>query len=230
MRLEGAVVAITGASRGLGKCLAIRLAARRARVVVSGRDVDELTTVAESIGALAVPCDVTRFPEVERLVATCDEELGGLDIFINNAGIWAPEGPVVGADLSWMRRLTEVNFFGTVYGSQAALRSMSVRGSGAIVNILSTAALGARPDHAIYSATKFAAAGFTKGLIEEAQPLGVRVFGIYPGGMQTDIFRTAGDPQDPEEFARMMDPMAVAERILVHLEADDPASEIVIRQ
>ncbi len=226
MTLDGKIAVITGASRGLGKCLAEVLTQRGAKVVVSARSGAELEQVAEATGAMAIPCDVTHEDEVNTLVRETVTRFGRLDIFVNNAGVWTPRRMVEETPIAEIRRMFEVNVFGLIFGSRAAYQQMMKQGTGTIVNIISTSALVARPGSSGYSASKHAAAGFTKALTAEAAEKGVQVFAIYPGGIKTHLF----DAEKPADYDDYMDPSDIAEKIVTHLERNEHEPELILRR
>lgn len=228
MGIKDSVVVITGASRGLGKALAVEFSKRGATVVVSSREKRELEKVAGDIGAAAIVCDVTDEAQVDNLVVETVKRFGRLDIMVNNAGILAPRVQVPELDSEWVHKMMEVNFFGTMYGSKHALRQMLQQGSGAIVNIVSTSGLTARAGSVGYAATKFAATGFTRGLALEVEGQNILVLGVYPGGMKTDLFGLQTVPE--QDYDAYMEVSEVAEKVVAHLETAAPSSELVVRR
>ncbi len=224
--MENKAVVITGASRGLGKAIAEAFAFKKAKVIISSRDKKDLEQVAEEINATAIVADVTKENEVIELVQKVISQFGKIDIWINNAGIWLPSGPVEEVDMKRAHDIFEVNLFGTAYGSRAILPQMKKQGYGIIVNIVSTAALQGRPNQTMYSASKHAEKGFTDSLREEVKGTGISVIGIYPGGIKTNLF----DEQKPKEFDDFMLPESIAEKIIENLEKPKPEIEMVLRR
>jgi len=226
MELKQKTVVITGASRGLGRQLVIRCAKEHAHLIAASRNKSELQTLADETGALPVIADITDEKQVITLAETANKRFGSIDIWINNAGIWVPHGPVLGIETSRLYNLFSVNVFGTIYGSKAALSLMLPHKSGVIVNILSTSALEGRPNSAAYCASKFAADGFTKSLRAETKDSGIKVISVYPGGMKTHLF----DEKIPTEFDRFMDPKTIADTIIEHIIKDNPDDSLIIRR
>ncbi len=224
--LTNKVIVITGASRGLGAVLAEVLSKSGARVTITARNAAELATVAKQTGAESIVADVTKEADMIRVAQTVMKKHGTLDIWINNAGVWMARSPVETADMNKAHELIEVNLFGTVYGTRAALGIMNKTRQGMIVNIVSTAALLPRPDSAMYSASKFAARGFTDSLRAEVAPRGITVIGIYPGGIKTHLF----DEAKPADYDSFMDPYDVALRIVENLTKREPELEQVLRR
>jgi NAD(P)-dependent dehydrogenase (short-subunit alcohol dehydrogenase family) len=226
MNLKDKVVVITGASRGLGKALALALAKEGAKLVLGARSKNELDELAKQTDAVAVAADVTREEEVLDLAETAVNKFGRLDIWINNAGMWIPHGLIVSLDMKRVHEMVEVNLFGTIYGSKAALLQMQKQHKGTIVNILSTSALEGRAGSSGYGASKFATLGFTKALVKEAEPEGIHVIAIYPGGMRTHLF----DESKPENYQDYMDPAEVAQKIVENLKQEEPEAELIIKR
>lgn len=226
MDFRGKVVVITGASRGLGRALALALAKEGARLVLANRREDELADVARETGGIAVVTDVSDEAQVHELAKNAVEKYGRIDVWINNAGIWMPHVPV--EQLNWRRvhELFEVNVFGLMYGSKEALVQMKKQGGGTIVNITSIRGIDPKPNEAGYTASKYAATGFTKCLRLEAEPHGIRVFGVYPGGMKTHLF----DEAPREEYDQFMDPSDVAANIIAHIKDDNADPDLILKR
>lgn len=188
-------VLITGGSRGLGLVLARDAAAEGAKVAICGRDVAALERAAaalERIGAtvIAVPADITERESVRALVETVVKELGPIDVLINNAGV-IEVGPSETMALSDYEEAMATNFWGMVYPTLQVLPSMRERGGGRIVNITSIGGKLGIPHLLPYSASKFAALGFSQGLRAEVKGQGVAVTTAIPGLMRTGSPRNA---------------------------------------
>lgn len=226
MELKEKVVVITGASRGLGRALARAFAAEGAHLVLANRNANELNDVARETGGIAVVTDVSEEAQVRELAKTAIEKYGRIDAWINNAGIWMPHTPIEKMDWRRVHELFEVNVFGLMYGSKEALVQMKKQKSGTIVNIISVRGIDPKPNEAGYTASKFAATGFTKTLRMEAEPHGIRVFGIYPGGMKTHLF----DEAPRENYHEFMDPADVAAKIVAHIKDDDADPDLILKR
>ena len=224
MELRDAVVVVTGASRGLGEALTRSLVARGSRLVVSATPSSDLNRVGREVRGLIAPADVTDPRQIEQLVAKTLAAYGRIDLWINNAGIRIPQMPVADVDPSRVHQMMEVNFFGAFYGCRAALRLMQRQGFGAILNILSSAALKPRPRSAAYAATKAALASLTQSLRLETASTNVRIYGAYPGGMKTRLW----NEQRPPDFNRHMEPSYVAAVMVENLAQDKPISDLAI--
>lgn len=226
MDLHEKVVVITGASRGLGCALALGFAQEGAQLVLANRREDELTDVARETGGIAVVTDVSDEAQVHELAKTAVEKYGRIDVWINNAGIWMPHVPVEQLDWRRVHELFEVNVFGLMYGSKEALMQMKRQGAGTIVNITSIRGIDPKPNEAGYTASKYAATGFTKCLRLEAEPHGIRVIGVYPGGMRTHLF----DEAPRKEYDQFMDPADVAANIIAHIKDDSADPDLILKR
>lgn len=231
--LKDQVVVITGGTSGIGLATAKRAAARGARVVLSSRNQPELQeTVAaiEQSGGIArsVVGDVSNGEDVERLAATAVEEFGALDTWVNNAGV-SFYGRLTEVAIDDMRRLFEVNFWGTVYGARAAVPRMRGTG-GALINVGSVLSDRAIPLQGAYSASKHAVKGFTDSLRmeleEEGAPISVTL--VKPSAIDTPYYQHAKNYMgvEPKPPAPVYAPEVVANAIL--RAAEHPIRDITI--
>ena len=189
--LTGRVVAVTGASSGIGEATALACARAGASVSLAGRRsdrIDELATQIISGGgrAIAVPTDVGEEDQARAFIEGTNSELGRIDVLINNAGVMLL-GPVENAPTEEWRRMIHANVFGVLYCTHAALPLMRAQGSGHIVNVSSVAGRFARPGSAVYNLTKFGVGAFSEALRQEAVPAGIRVTLIEPGAVATEL-------------------------------------------
>jgi NAD(P)-dependent dehydrogenase (short-subunit alcohol dehydrogenase family) len=192
---DGKTALITGGSRGLGLVLARDLAAAGARVTICGRDPAALQRAEEAlrrIGAtvVAVPADVADRDSVRSLIQTVTRRLGPIDVLVNNAGV-IEVGPAETMAVADYEEAMSVNFWGMVYPTLQALPSMRQRGGGRIINITSIGGKLGVPHLLPYSASKFAALGFSQGLRAEVAADGVTVTTAIPGLMRTGSPRNA---------------------------------------
>lgn len=215
--LEGMVVAITGASSGIGEATARLLAARGARLVLGARRTDHLERiVAELPHARAVPTDVTRREDVETLVATAVNQFGRLDVLVSNAGV-ASLGPFADGDVDAWTAMIDVNLRGVLHGVAAALPVFLRQGRGHFVTTVSTAGLKIVPEMGVYAATKNAVRTVMEALRQESRDGVIRTTGISPGYVRTEL----GDPGNQTashmpEFA--LPPEAVARAVAFAIE------------
>ncbi|HEU4475009.1 MAG TPA: SDR family NAD(P)-dependent oxidoreductase [Gemmatimonadales bacterium] len=192
---QGKTVLVTGGSRGLGLVLARDSAAAGAKVAICGRDPDALErarAALERIGAVvvAVPADIADPESVRLLVGTVTERLGPVDVLINNAGV-IEVGPAETMSVADYEEAMDTNFWGMVYPTLSILPSMRARGGGRIVNITSIGGKLGIPHLLPYSASKFAAMGFSQGLRAEVAQDGIAVTTVIPGLMRTGSPRNA---------------------------------------
>lgn len=232
-RLEDQVIVITGGTSGIGLATARRAAERGARVVLCSRNETELQDTVAAIEerggkARSVVADVAKPDDVERLATVAIEEFGTLDTWVNNAGV-AFYGLLAEVAIEDMRQLFEVNFWGTVYGSRAALPRLRKSG-GALINVGSIVSDRAIPLQGAYSASKHAVKGFTDALRmeleEEKAPISVTL--IKPSAIDTPYFRHAKNYMsvEPKPTAPVYAPELVANAIL--RAAEHPVRDITI--
>ncbi len=219
----GKTVLITGGSSGIGRALAVAFGQAGAAVAFTGRDASGLATTrrhleAAGVRSLSIVADVSAPADCARAVAETIAAFGRLDVLINNAGI-SMRALFEDVETSVLRRLMEVNFFGTVETTKAALPYLlATRGS--VVGVSSIAGYRGLPGRTGYSASKFAMHGFLEALRTELRPRGVHVLLACPGFTASNIRATAlladGQPQgqSPREEAQLMSPDAVAAHIV----------------
>jgi len=196
------VVVITGASDGIGAELARQWAARRGAglgLVLAARSVDKLEQVAVQCRAHGARvhvqrCDVSVAADAQALAAAAAETFGGIDTFVNNAGMSAHARFEDTADLAWTEELMRINHWGAVWCTRAALPHLKAR-HGRLVAVASLAGLIGVPGRSAYSATKFAMVGFFEALRTELRASGVSVTIAYPGVVATEIRRRGFDAE-----------------------------------
>lgn len=226
MRLKHKVIVITGASKGLGKALATEFVREGSKVIISARDKKELNATARKIGATPFAADVTNEKDLIRLARFAKQRFSRIDIWINNAGVTLPHASLEDIDTKAAHHVLEVNFFGTFNGSRAAAPVMKKQKGGVIVNIVSMSALVGRPQSLVYSASKWAARGFTEGLRLALQKEHISVITVHPGGIKTEIFGTFV----PKGYEHWMEPAFVAKKIMQNLKRNKPKEEVVINK
>ena len=205
--LSGKVAVVTGASRGLGRAIAVALAEAGADVAVAARDKTDLEETAHRAGqhggrTLALPTDVTAYPSVERLMAQTVSGLGRLDIVVNNAGI-ARVAPLAEASLDDWQAMLDVNLSGVFYGCRAAGPYLIRQWSGKVINLASVLAAVALPGYTMYSATKGAVISLTRTLAVEWARHEIQVNAIAPGWFVTEMNEAAfADPRIHERLTR----------------------------
>lgn len=178
---------ITGCSTGFGREIARAALQDGHQVLVTARRADAVADLVEEFPDLAVaaPLNVTDADQIAAAVRTADDAFDGVDVLVNNAGHGYLSAVEEGEDAE-VRKLFDVNYFGSVDMMKAVLPAMRARGSGHIVNISSMTGLVANPPNAYYSSTKFALEAVSEALAAEVAPLGIKVTLIEPGAFRTD--------------------------------------------
>jgi NAD(P)-dependent dehydrogenase (short-subunit alcohol dehydrogenase family) len=199
--LEGRVAIVTGGSRGLGYALVQELLRRGARVATCARGEEQLERARRKLGGgvLAVPCDVSDRAQVDAFVARTTEELGPVDVLVNNAGVIAV-GPLTTQTLDDFRELIDIQLWGVLNCTHAVLPGMLERGEGRIANVTSVGGKISVPWLLPYATAKFGAVGFSEGLRAELGGTGVKVTTVVPGLMRTGSFLAAWFKGDRPEL------------------------------
>jgi NADP-dependent 3-hydroxy acid dehydrogenase YdfG len=240
--LDGKVVAITGASSGIGEATALALVGAGAAVSLAARREDRIAALAGRIGdeggkAVAIATDITDEGQARGFVERTASELGGIDMLVNNAGVMLL-GPVEGADTAEWRRMVEVNLLGLLYCTHAALPLMRERGGGHIVNVSSVAGRTARAGAAVYNLTKWGVVAFSEALRQEALHSNIRVTAIEPGYVDTELqghntnpLVIEGAKQMREQIGEVLEAQDIAEAILYAVAQPQRVSinEILVR-
>lgn len=225
MDLNDQVVVITGAANGLGKELALLLADEGCRVVASDIDEKRLESAFSNKNVLKVVTDVTDEKSVTNLATEAEDRFGRINCWINNVAIWLPHSPIEDQDSIKVRKMFEVNFFGTFYGSKEAVKRMKKQNEGLVCNIISTSAMEGRPNSSGYCASKFAVRGLTLSLALELADKNISVFGVYPDKMKTNLFNA----DQPKDYHTYMEPKKAAKIIVDNFKSDHPKPELIIR-
>lgn len=190
-QLAGKTVMITGASRGIGASAARLFAQAGANVALIARSEDSIADLAGEIGkqAIAIPCDVSRYWEVEKAVDATRQTFGGLDILINNAGVIEPISLLADSDPEGWGHAIDINLKGVYNGMRAVLPDMTEARSGTIITISSGAAHNPVEAWSHYCASKAGAAMLTSCAHHEAGEYGLRIMGLSPGTVATQMQR-----------------------------------------
>ncbi|MBI4526226.1 MAG: SDR family oxidoreductase [Deltaproteobacteria bacterium] len=229
--LSGQVSIVTGASRGIGRAIALVLGESGSRVVLASRSEPELTTVREEIrkkggDALVMVSDLTREDDLRKLVNGTLQEWGRIDYLINNAG-WGKHAPVAKARLEDWDRTFQTNLRAPMILSQLVLPILIEQKAGAIVNISSISGKTGQAESSAYSASKFGLIGFSQSLFEEVREYGIKVATILPGYVDTPMI----PPVRRLDRSKMIRPEDIAHTVLFILTS--PASccpvEITVR-
>src|SRR5438105_2915460 len=210
-KLSGKIALITGASRGIGRGIALAFAREGAKLVLTARTCDQLDAVAQEAAALshaqtvAHPADVSDERQVDELFAHVRSEFGRLDLLVNNAGAF-DGGPLDQLSVEAWDRVINTNLRGPFLCTRAALRIMKPQQSGRIINIGSIAAQRVRPNSAPYAASKHGLWGLTQATALEGRDYGVTCGAIHPGNVMVERRQASGRDEDDE-------PMMTADEI-----------------
>jgi NAD(P)-dependent dehydrogenase (short-subunit alcohol dehydrogenase family) len=224
MNFTDKIVIITGGSKGFGKELAKTFVGKGAKVIIASNDEASLNEVAREIRVDSRICDVTLYEEVQALTDYAVKKYGRVDVWINNAGIQVAPSNVEDVDVKKLHTLFDVNFFGYFYGCKAILPIMRKQNDGLIININSTAGLDGKPGLSAYVASKFAIKGLTQSLREELKGTDIQVYGIHPGGMQTEIYKE----KYPADFDKYMSVDYAVQKVMDNLVAAEPELDLTI--
>ena len=217
--LTGTVVAITGATAGIGREAARQLVAAGAKVALGGRRQERLDALVAELGsgnAVGVVMDVRVPADNARLIDAAVQKWGRLDSVVPNAGIGIYGGVLDGTD-EQLAEMMDTNYAGTVWTVRAAVPSMLAAGGGDVVIVSSVAGFRGGEDEAVYAGTKHAQVGFAGGLDRELRAKGVRVTLICPAGTATEFAVGAGRVEDDPRFADWLTADDVAFAVLTVL-------------
>jgi NADP-dependent 3-hydroxy acid dehydrogenase YdfG len=235
--IKGKVIAITGASSGIGEAAARLLAQKGAHLVLGARRTDRLESLVSAIRAEGgsahyLPLDVTEREEVETFINFAQSQFGKVDVVINNAGVM-PISPLEALKIDEWDRMIDVNIRGVLYGIAAGLPIMKKQGYGQFINVSSIGGHKVVPTGAVYCATKFAVIAISEGLRLEND--NIRVTVVSPGVTESELGDTISHLETAEgmrEFRKnAIGPEAIARAIAFAIEqpADVDVSEIIVR-
>jgi 3-oxoacyl-[acyl-carrier protein] reductase len=220
MDLQNRTAIITGAGKGIGKAIAIALAKEGVNLGLVARSLGDLESLQVSltdsygIQVYIATADISNKTEVDAMVNTLVQNLGSVDILINNAGI-AQFGTLLDMETEQWESIIQTNLMGTYYVTRAVLPAMIEQSSGNIINIASTAGERGFATGSAYVASKFAVLGLTESLMQEVRKSNIRVTALTPSTVNTELAQNIGLPIGDED--RMMQPEDVAELVLAAL-------------
>ena len=203
MVLKGKVALITGAGRGIGRSIAVAFAGQGARTIVTGRDMDRLTRVADEIGAIggeaeALLLDVTREENAVRAAEQVVGKWGRIDVLVNNAGIITYHTPVWATTMEQWDEVMNTNLRGMHLVCRAVIPHMMQREQGVIINIGSSSGRQPEGDYGAYATSKWGVVGYTASLAHSLAPYGISVNGINPDWVDTDMARAYNPDGDAD--------------------------------
>lgn len=187
-------IVITGGSDGLGKAIAKRLNENNNVIIISNNK-ESLIKTSEEINCEYYVFDVTDYKQIDNTIKSIVEKYNKIDILINNAGVWLA-GDLTETDYKRISNCIDVNTKGPIYMTKAVLPNMYDNKDGLIINVCSQASFDSDDFSTVYNASKWAMRGFNRSIQKDVSKKGVKVTGFYPGFMQTDIFKKAGNDYD----------------------------------
>jgi NAD(P)-dependent dehydrogenase (short-subunit alcohol dehydrogenase family) len=205
-KLEGKIALVTGASRGIGKAIAIALAKEGTKLVLAARTVEGLERTAAAVRAagseaLVVPTDLREEAQIDNLFKKTMGRFGRLDILVNNAGVFGP-GPVDELATATWDGVIAIDLRAVFLCSRAAFRIMKAQGGGRIINIGSISATRVRENNAAYSAAKAGLIGLTQSIALEGRPFNINCGILHPGNVRRDNIPLMNEPMmEQEEIA-----------------------------
>ena len=188
------VIVISGGSDGLGKTLAERLSNDNKVIILSPTE-GKLKKVASETNCNYEVCDVTDYSSIENAVKNIIQKYNRIDCLINNAGLWIQD-KLVDNNPEKIAKVIEVNTTGVIYLTKVVIPYMTRQKDGLIINIISQAGIYAKAERSVYNASKWAITGFTKSIQPEVAKDGIRVTGMYPGMLKTNMFEKEGIHKD----------------------------------
>ncbi len=203
--LTGKVALVTGGGRGLGRHMAQKLAASGAAIAITGRTVESLEENIEAIraaggSAIGIAADVTDRAAVERMVQEVENQLGAVDVLVNNAGVLEEPGPIHETDPDVWWHVMDVNVRGPFLCARTVLPAMIRRKQGVIINVASAAGIGTIPYGSSYCASKAALIRFTDCLHTEVRQHHIAVFSLDPGTVRTDMAQYLIDSDEGKKY------------------------------
>ncbi|HVM35321.1 MAG TPA: SDR family NAD(P)-dependent oxidoreductase [Actinomycetota bacterium] len=210
--LEGRNAVITGASRGIGRAIAVAVAEAGADVAIAARGESELATLAVEIEqtgrrAVVIPTDVTHRDQIEKLIDRAASELGGLDILVNNAGGTRFMAPIIALRPEGWEKAIRLNLDSVFHATQLAAQRMVDSGGGSIIQITSIAAIEGAQGLSFYSAAKGGVRLMTQAVAKELAASGVRVNSVAPGWIATELNANMREDDETDRFVTGMIPM-----------------------
>ena len=222
------IILITGGSDGLGKATAKRLSENKEnKIIILSNDEIKIEKVAKEINVDYIFCDVTDFKSIQNAINTILEKYKTIDILINNAGVWLA-GDLTDCSYEKISNCIDVNTKGPIYMTKAVLPIMYENKSGLIINVCSQASFDSDDFSTVYNASKWAMRGFNRSIQKDVSKKGVKVTGFYPGFMQTDIFKKAGNDYDTSTGLET-EKVAKAIEFIINLDEDVIIPEIGIK-
>lgn len=213
MILNNKTAIVTGASDGIGKQIALKLAAQGVNLALVARNVERLNEVKNECVTLGVPrvecysCDLSIKDQIKETSAKIISDFQNIDILINNAGIWQKVGPLTDATLEDIEKVISINLTGLVMLTHQLMPNLKKQTEALLLNISSHSGIEGKQGQSVYCASKWGITGFTESLRLDLKGSNVRVAGLYQGATKTGLFEKANDTRDltkatnPEDLA-----------------------------
>ncbi len=211
MNIQQKTVIITGASEGIGKAIALRLAKENTQLALMARNISKLNQVAkkaEQLGADSVktyPCDISDTNALTDICQAIGEDFATIDVLINNAGIWQKQMPVEQLSATVVDKVIQTNLSALIHLTRLFLPRLRQANEAAIINVVSKSGVLAQAGQSVYTASKYGARGFTDVLKKELQDTTIKVAGIYQSGTKTQMFAKANEPINTDNLTRPED-------------------------
>ena len=215
MKITGKTALVTGASEGIGKAIAEKLADAGVKVIAVSRSI-ESNPLPDPI--ISKNCDVSILKSVQELASWIKKEVNSLDIVINNAGIWQKVSQLEEVDDDIVERVIHTNLLGTIYITKALLPLLRAVDEAALVNIISRSGVVAQPGQSVYTASKYGVKGFTDVLREDLKESRIHIMGVYQSGTNTKMFEKTGDDFPTDKFT---EPKDLADKIVTAIGSPD---------
>lgn len=211
-------IIITGGNDGLGKAIA-KLLSEKHNVITISRTLEKAVEISKEItNAECYACDITNPIEVDKTIETIIDNQGDIDVLINNAGVWLA-GDLTENSYEQISNCIDVNTKGPIYMTKAILPNMYEQGQGLIINVCSQASFDSDDFSTVYNASKWAMRGFNRSIQKDVSKKGIKVTGFYPGFMQTNIFKKAGNDYDTSTGLEV-EKVAKAVEFIINLDED----------
>ncbi len=211
MELKSKVIVITGASEGIGRQIAFRLAKENGKLALLARDEKKLSESCEeaiklgAIQAKGYVCDLRKTDELESVVKKIISDFGKVDVLINNAGIWQKVRPIDEISREVVDDVISTNLSALIHVTRLLLPTLRTRKEAAIINVVSKSGLVAQVGQSVYTASKYGVRGFTEVLKVDLKDTNIRVAGVYQSGTNTRMFEKAGEKFPTEKFTNPSD-------------------------
>ncbi len=211
MKLHNKIVVITGASSGIGKQLALRLAKEHCQLALIARNAEQLAGVVNEVTALGATkanyyvCDIRFTEKLDSVLQSIIADFGAVDILINNAGIWQKLMPVDNMDTKMIDDIIQTNLLAVIHTTRILLPVLRQRKAAGIINIVSKSGVIAQSGQSVYTASKYGVRGFTEVLKQDLADTDIKIAGVYQSGTNTKLFAKSGDKFDTQNFTNPAD-------------------------